>query len=252
MDDHLFDRWTRALGSRLDRRRATRLAAVVFGALSAGVSFADDAGAKKKKKKKKKKRKKNGFGASPPPPTSPPGSPPASPPASPPPPPPGSVLATYDITLQGDVDGLAFQRAGVLRLLQPFPDSGTQNGSNVIDVCLTSGSPAISPSTGAIQFGSNSGCNGGVAQLDLAKVSQPTAQQILVEPDPNLAATCNNIYNRTSGVTAFVYSPYNGGMLLELRSEGQAIVGTIDTNGLGSCRTPVGSRYQAVLSGQRR
>jgi hypothetical protein len=47
-------------------------------------------------------------------------------------------------------------------------------------------------------------------------------------------------------------APFDGGMLLELRSQGQVIVGAIDTRGLSNCVTPVGSRYQAEFSGQRR
>jgi uncharacterized membrane protein len=46
---------------------------------------------------------------------------------SPPPPPPDWRFGLYDVALQGIVDGIEFNRVGVLLLRQPYPSAGTQN-----------------------------------------------------------------------------------------------------------------------------
>ena len=75
---------------------------------------------------------------------------------------------------------------------------------------------------------------------------------MLVQPDPNVAAVCIKVYNNASFVGAAVYAPFNGGMLVEFRPGTGEVVGAIDVEGLGNCRTPVESRYQAAFAGRLR
>jgi hypothetical protein len=162
-------------------------------------------------------------------------------------------FGTYDVTIRGTVDGVAFDRTGVLRLRRPFATSGTQNGANSVELCLRSGDPWTTPQPGAITLGSNSACFGGTAELDMGYVSTDrSTHRVLFEPDPDLAAVCINTYTRTSNVGAAVYAPYNGGMLVEFRNRRGRVIGAIDTNGLTNCVSAGGSRYTAEFTGKLR
>jgi hypothetical protein len=242
-----FDRLLQRLRHHVDRRGLGRLAAGALGAAST-LHLLDNAEAKKKKKKKRKKHNGSGSGS----PAGTPGGTPAQGTTASPTYPPGTLLSQYDITLTGTVGSRTFQRAGILAFRQPFDPSGTQNGANPFDVCLKSGDPATNPSVGAIQLSSNNACFGGRSGLDLAYVTITSATQLVVEPDSRLAATCNNIYNYSSGLTAAVYAPYDGSMVINLLANGDQVAGTIDTNGLIYCQSPGVERYRAQFAGHRR
>jgi hypothetical protein len=243
----VFDRLLQRLRQQVDRRGLGRLAAGAAATAAALHALDDDAEAKKKKKKRKKR--KGGAGSTTP---GTPGSAPTQVTTAPPTYPPGTLLSEYAITLTGTVGSRTFQRSGILAFRQPFDPSGTQNGANPFDVCLKSGDPATNPSVGAIQLSSNNACFGGRGGLDLAYVTITSATQLVVEPDSRLAATCNNFYNYSSGLTAAVYAPYDGSMVINLLANGDEVAGTIDTNGLIYCQSPGIERYRAQFTGLRR
>lgn len=247
MSEYDFDQLLERFHRHVDRRKLSRLAAGAMG--MAATLRALESNTEARKKRKRKKRKGTGSGS---PTSGTPGSTPAPVTTAPPTYPPGTLLSQYDITLVGTVGSRAFQRSGILAFRQPFDPSGTQNGANPIDVCLRSGDPATNPSVGAIQFSSNNACFGGRSSLDLAYVSITSATQLVVEPDSRLAATCNNYYNYSSGLTAAVYAPYDGGMVIDFLANGNQVAGTIDTNGLIYCLSPGIERYRAQFAGHRR
>lgn len=88
---------------------------------------------------------------------------------------------------------------------------------------------AINPSVRAIQFSSNNARLGGQGSIDLAIVTIASATQIVVESDSRLAATCNNVYNYSSGLAAAAYAPYDGSLVINLLANGDQATGAIDT-----------------------
>ncbi len=158
----------------------------------------------------------------------------------------------YDVTIRGNADGIPFQRTGTLYLL-PTITRTTTNGVNPVDVCLFSGSPFVSPQSGAIWLHSNSYCvNTRGARLDMARVSMSRANsRMLVQPDPSISAVGVNGFNNSSGLLANVYQIFGGYQLLEFRNGGRTVVGTIDVVGTGAIFDSE-NHYRATLVGRAR
>ncbi|NUR59892.1 MAG: hypothetical protein HOV87_14660 [Catenulispora sp.] len=161
----------------------------------------------------------------------------------------GPALGSYTVTITGTVGLSSFQRTGTLTLRPTITTVGTENGVNPLDVCLVSGNPAAFPDVGAIWNGSNSACHPAAtaAGLDMGTVTvQGTT--VLFQPDANIAATQNNIFNEYGGITACVYYVRTGGMIVRTNADG-TLDGAIDVVGYGGlCDS---REYKAQITGRR-
>lgn len=158
--------------------------------------------------------------------------------------------ATYDVQIQGTVNGLPFARTGRLAL-GPTVTQATTNGINPVDLCLRSGSPFISPEAGAIWFATNGICvNANGARQDMAFVAvDRQASTISIRPDPDISATGINAFNGSSGYTAAIWQIFDGAMVLRFDGTGANISGTIDFLGTGAIYHSE-NRYIATLTGR--
>lgn len=158
------------------------------------------------------------------------------------------TAATYDIRISGSSSNNRFTIAGTLSTRATITRT-TTNGVNPIEVCLRAGSPAAAPSTGAIQYGTNSACfRSAGANVDTSQV-RSTAKAISIVPDGRLQATFLNQWNARGGVTACVYAPVSGSITLKF--SGSKLTGSIDLAGFGSgvCGR---STYKASITGTRK
>jgi hypothetical protein len=158
-------------------------------------------------------------------------------------------MGTWDITLQGDVNGIGFTRPGLL-VLGPTVTRVTTNGVNPVDVCIKSGSPFIAPETGAIWFYTNGIClNPNGALQDMAFVSADAqASTVVVRPDPAISATGINGFNQNNGLLANVYQIFDGSETIRFQGDGAAVQGSLNLLGTGSIYHSE-QRYTATFSG---
>jgi len=151
----------------------------------------------------------------------------------------GRSACAWTVTLQGTVQGRPFTRPGTLVLADPVSSQGTSNGQNPLEVLIVSGSPAISPSVGAIQYFTNtfftyltSGTAPSAAQLDVAYVST-TDTKVVVQPDSriSLGTAFFNIFNAASGITANIYQVTSGQLDFQFTDDFKSVDGNINIVG---------------------
>lgn len=156
--------------------------------------------------------------------------------------------STYAIKITGTSSNNQFTITGTLST-RATVTKATTNGVNPFEVCLKAGSPAARPTTGAIQYGTNSACFPSAgANVDTSQVRGSTSSVSIV-PDGRLQATLLNQWNARGGVAVCVYAPVNGS--ITLRFSGTKVTGTVDLEGFGgsSCGR---SSYRARITGSRK
>jgi hypothetical protein len=154
----------------------------------------------------------------------------------------------FAIQLQGNTSfGTPFVRTGTLTLTNTITNV-TTNGVNPVDVYLASGTPAVRPEVGAINFATNNGFFG-LAHIDLAFVKLEklsNGYRVTVQPDWRIAASYGNYFTVSPGLTTFPYNINSGSMVLVLSRDLSHVSGTIDIADVLK-----GTHYQAVLAGVR-
>ncbi len=133
----------------------------------------------------------------------------------------------YDVIISGTANGYSFMRTARMGVF-PTVTAVTRNGVNPYDVCLISGSPAAHPETGAIQFGTNSKCWGGGANLDLVSTAVLPDGAVADIVDPTITAN-TNLINAQSGLTADVYRITSG--FMRIAGSGGLIFGNLNFTG---------------------
>lgn len=161
---------------------------------------------------------------------------------------------TYQVWLSGDVSGHSFARPATLVVTESIDRGASSNGVNAIDVCLSSGNPYATPASGAIAFGSNTGCLPAARAQDIDMVFlEVNGGEVTIRPDATMLAVGLNAFTVTASVTSPIYMIETGEMRLSF--DGDAVAGTIDVIGFCSfCTGGAGGsrgRYQAALEGRR-
>jgi hypothetical protein len=155
----------------------------------------------------------------------------------------------WNVVLQGESQGVRFQRQALVAITTPLSSAGTTNEPNPFEVVIVSGNPGAYPESGAIWFTTNSSLLGGQAGLDMAYVYFDSNQSLVyVRPDPNMSAVGINVFNAYSGLTADMYQIFDGAIYLWSRDGFATIEGWIDILGTGAIfhsNTP----YRAYFSG---
>lgn len=139
----------------------------------------------------------------------------------------------WNVTIQGNAMGYAFQRNGFLIATAPIDRVATQNGINALDFWLASGNPGATPESGSIWFATNRAyysligdANAG-SQLDLAYVNYDSQSATFdIRPDPSIAAASTfNLFNAQSGLLADMYLIREGQMLVQFQNDWNTVVG---------------------------
>jgi hypothetical protein len=155
----------------------------------------------------------------------------------------------WNVVLQGESQGVSFQRQASVAITTPIDPSGSTNGANPFEVLIVSGDPGANPESGAIWFSTNSALLGGQAQVDMAYVDfDPNQSLLYVRPDPSLSAVGINVFNAYSGVTADVYQIFDGAIYLWSQDGFTTIEGWIDILGTGAIFHS-NTSYRAYFSG---
>lgn len=162
------------------------------------------------------------------------------------------VPASYwEITIQGQSQDATFQRKGYLVATNTLTTAGTSNGVNVIDMAIYSGSPLLSPESGAIAFMSNNGFIGD-SLVDLVYITFNQNQGCyIMQPDPNMDVNTftPNVFNTYSGLLANAYQIYNGYATFCSQDGFKTVTGEINVQGSGAQFTRLPSDYKATFTG---
>lgn len=154
---------------------------------------------------------------------------------------------TYRVTISGTVSGRPFTRQAVVQLFRTGTRV-TENGVNPFEVCLGSGFPAGRPETGAIQYGTNSGCFRSRGALVDMVYTAVRGNRFLTQPDGRLQATYLNNWTASNSIAACPYSPVEGATSYTITN--QRISGSINLRGYGGAFCGW-STYRATISGVR-
>ncbi|MEM7271745.1 MAG: hypothetical protein AAF547_01585 [Actinomycetota bacterium] len=158
----------------------------------------------------------------------------------------------YQVEIEGVVSGWSFRIPAELIVAPTIDPYAPQGGINELDFCLVAGFPAALPETGAIWFGTNTGClpgNNG-ANIDMAVVSVGDGV-IRAEPIEDLMSVGMNNYTAQGGITALLYLIQRGGIELWFEPDG-SVSGSIGIRGYcGPCNFGAGGdggTYEARIS----
>ncbi|MCB8942174.1 MAG: hypothetical protein H6658_00215 [Ardenticatenaceae bacterium] len=157
------------------------------------------------------------------------------------------TFGIYAVTITGDVSGTGFARSGVVGVY-PTVTAVTTNGINPIDIGIVSGNPPGLPEPGALWFVTNDSLLGANSLIDYAYVSLDEATgTVTAAPDAALFAATPNTFTRFSGVTAYIYSLYDGAMALQFTNN--EVIGAIDLWGRQQF-TQATAHYNASVVGE--
>lgn len=172
------------------------------------------------------------------------------------------VYYVYQVQITGPaipnvIGAQAFNRTGYLYLTSTISTKAVEGDVNAVDFYLESGTPAGSPSPGAIVFATNSAAayDGGLAfrnaMLDLASQVKVTGNTVTVTPYKTL--TQQYLYfTASSRSTASLYMIQTGSVTLQFNSNLTALTGgTIDLYGQAAgypLSTP--DHYHATITGK--
>lgn len=158
----------------------------------------------------------------------------------------------YSVTLSGIVSNRPFTRTAVL-VVTPTMDytNASGNGVNPLEIGIFSGNPSLSPSTGAIQFATNTWMLGSPTKLDVSYVTvNSAAGTVDIQMDPRLSrGSVYELFNASSGQTANVYAISAGNVHLSFQNGGNTISGTAYFQGQGFLYG--NATYLASISGTR-